>query len=159
MNRQLVVPFLWYNSGAEDAARFYVSLFPDSGILDVVRCGPGGPGPEGSALTVEFRLAGVHYVALNGGPHYRLNEAFSLSVPCDTQEEIDRLWTALCEGGEPGRCGWLKDRFGLSWQVVPRVLPQLLSGKSPGAAARARQAMLQMTKLDIDHLQRAHDGR
>lgn len=104
MNRQLVVPFLWYNSGAEDAARFYVSLFPDSGIIDVVRCGPGGPGPEGSALTVEFRLAGVHYVALNGGPHYRLNEAFSLSVPCDTQEEIDRLWTALWTRWAPD-CG------------------------------------------------------
>ena len=151
----MITPFLWYDSEAEEAATLYTSLFPNSTILAVNRYGAAGPGPEGSAMTVTFELDGQRVVALNGGPAHPLTEAFSFTVACETQEEVDRYWDALSAGGEEGPCGWLKDRFGLSWQIVPNALPRLLGDPDPGRAQRAMQAMLQMRKLDIAALEAA----
>ena len=159
MSRQKITTFLWFDHQAEDAANFYVSLFKDSKIPNIVRCGPGGPGPEGSALTVEFQLAGTTYVGLNGGPHFKFTEAISLAIDCESQAEIDFFWTRLCEGGQPSQCGWLKDKYGLSWQVVPSIMPKLLGGPDPTRSGRAMQVMMQMTKLDIQKLQDAYDGK
>lgn len=153
MSRQKITPCLWFDNQAEEAARFYVSLFPDSKILHTTRYSDAGPGPAGSVMIVEFQLAGLHYLALNGGPHFQFNEAVSLSVDCQSQAEIDALWEKLCEGGSPGQCGWLKDRFGLSWQIVPSVLPKLMSDSA--RAPRVMQALLGMTKLDIRKLEEA----
>jgi predicted 3-demethylubiquinone-9 3-methyltransferase (glyoxalase superfamily) len=153
MARQKITTFLWYESQAEEAAKFYVSLFPDSAITDVTR------GPGGSFLLVEFKLAGVYYFALNGGPHFKLNEAVSLSIDCQSQAEVDDLWEKLSAGGSKSQCGWLKDRFGLSWQVVPAVLPKLLASPDPQKAGRVMAAMMQMTKIDIQALQNAADGK
>ncbi|WP_312856683.1 VOC family protein [Arthrobacter mobilis] len=133
-------------------------LFPNSRILAVTRYGPAGPGPEGRVMTVSFELDGREYVALNGGPQFTFTEAVSFQIPCGSQAEVDRYWDALSAGGEEGQCGWLKDRFGLSWQVVPVLLPELLGGQDTAGAQRAMQAMLQMKKLDIAALQRAYDG-
>ena len=153
MPRQKVTPFLWFDNQAEEAAKFYVSLFKDSGINRVVA------GPGGTAMIVEFQLAGVAYIAMNGGPHYQLTEAFSLSVNCESQAEVDELWEKLSEGGSKGQCAWLKDRFGLSWQIVPSLLPKLMSDPDPAKAGRVMQAMMQMTKIDMAALQRAYDGQ
>lgn len=154
-----ITPFLWFDTQAEEAARFYVSIFNNSSIGQVVRYGAGGPGPEGQAMTVTFELDGLPFTALNGGPVYKLTEAFSLQVPCADQAEIDRLWEALtADGGEPGRCGWLKDRFGLSWQIVRTNMGQLLGGDDPAKSRRAVQAMMQMYKLDIAALEQAREG-
>ncbi len=153
MIRQKVTPFLWFDDQAEEAARFYVSLFPDSAVTKVT------PGPTGAAMVVAFVLAGVQFLALNGGPHYRLTEAFSLSVDCRSQAEVDELWEKLSAGGSPGRCGWLKDRFGLSWQVVPAVLPELLNGPDRARAGRVLEAMMGMTRIDIAALRAAADGK
>ena len=153
MIRQKVTPFLWLDHQAEEAARFYVSLFPDSAVTAVT------PGPNGAPMVVAFRLAGVGFLALNGGPHFKLNEAFSLSIDCRSQAEVDELWEKLSAGGTPGRCGWLKDRYGLSWQVVPAVLPELLASPDRAKAGRVMQAMMGMTKLDIAALQAAADAR
>jgi predicted 3-demethylubiquinone-9 3-methyltransferase (glyoxalase superfamily) len=154
-----ITPFLWFDTQVEDAAKFYVSIFRNSKIGQVVRYGAGAPGPEGQAMTVTFELDGLHFTALNGGPVYKLTEAFSLQVDCADQAEIDRLWDQLtADGGEPGRCGWLKDRFGLSWQLVPTNMRQLIGGDDPAKSRRAMQAMLQMTKLDIGALQKAREG-
>ena len=153
MPRQKVTPFLWFNNQAEEAAKFYVSLFKDSGISRVV------PGPGGLAMIVEFQLAGVEYIALNGGPHYQLTEAFSLSVNCESQAEVDELWERLSEGGSKGQCAWLKDKYGLSWQIVPSLLPKLMSDPDPVKVGRVMQAMMQMTKIDMAALQRAYDGQ
>jgi predicted 3-demethylubiquinone-9 3-methyltransferase (glyoxalase superfamily) len=150
MPRQKVTPFLWYNDQAEDAAKFYVSLFPNSQI-DRVHAGPGG-----KAFVVEFTLDGVSYLALNGGPQFQLTEAFSLSVDCADQGEIDHYWSALSEGGTNLQCGWLKDRYGLSWQVVPSILPKLMS--NPARAGAVMQSLRQMVKLDIAGLQAAYDA-
>jgi predicted 3-demethylubiquinone-9 3-methyltransferase (glyoxalase superfamily) len=156
MTPQKIRTFLWFDSAAEQAAEFYCSLFKDSSIHSVTRYPEGGMGPAGTAMTVEFSLAGVQFVALNGGPIFKLSEAVSLSVDCEDQAEVDFLWDKLiADGGSPSRCGWLKDRWGLSWQIVPRVLPQLLSNKEPGLASRVTAAMLQMIKLDIATLERA----
>jgi predicted 3-demethylubiquinone-9 3-methyltransferase (glyoxalase superfamily) len=149
MARQKVTPFLWFNQQAEEAARFYVTLFPDSEITGIT------PGPTGAPLVVAFRLAGVEYLALNGGPHYQLTEAFSLSIDCHTQAEVDELWEKLSTGGSKGRCGWITDRFGLSWQVVPAVISELLASPDRAKAGRVMAAMLGMTKLDIAALQAA----
>lgn len=155
---QKIVTFLWYDDNAEEAAEFYTSAFPNSKITDVMRYGDAGPGPKGSVMLVNFELDGQRYTALNGGPHHRFNEAISLYVNCETQEEVDQLWTTLSAGGEQGPCGWLKDRFGLSWQIVPTVLPELLGDPDPERSQRVMAAMLQMKKLDIAGLRRAHEG-
>jgi predicted 3-demethylubiquinone-9 3-methyltransferase (glyoxalase superfamily) len=149
MIRQKITPFLWFDNQAEEAARFYVSLFPDSGVTKVT------PVPGGTALVVEFRLAGIPFAALNGGPHFRLTEAFSLSIDCQSQAEVDHYWEALSAGGSKGRCGWLKDRYGLSWQVIPAVLPKLLGDPDPDKAGRVMTAMMGMTKLDVAALEAA----
>jgi predicted 3-demethylubiquinone-9 3-methyltransferase (glyoxalase superfamily) len=154
-----ITPFLWFNDQAEEAATFYVSIFPNSKLVSVTRLPPGTPGPEGKAMTVVFELDGMRVTALNGGPYHTLDEAFSFSVDCADQAEVDHYWETLTSnGGSPGRCGWLKDRFGLSWQIVPRVLPELLGGPDPEKAQRAAQAMMKMEKLDIAALLAARDG-
>ena len=151
-----ITPFLWFDSQAEEAANFYVSVFSNSRIREIVRYGDAGPGPAGSVMTVAFELDGLPFTALNGGPLFKFNESISFVVNCETQAQIDALWEALSAGGQQDRCGWLKDRFGLSWQVVPTVLPQLLGHPDPMKAERAMQAMLKMRKLDIAALQQAH---
>jgi predicted 3-demethylubiquinone-9 3-methyltransferase (glyoxalase superfamily) len=153
-----VTPFLWFDGQAEQAAAFYVSLFPNSRIVNITRCGDAGPGPKGSAMTVSFELDGRPIIALNGGPHFKFTEAISFSVSCDGQEEVDRYWAALTEGGEEGRCGWLKDRWGLSWQVTPAALGQMLSDPDPVRSRRAMESMLTMKKIDIAEMRRACDG-
>jgi predicted 3-demethylubiquinone-9 3-methyltransferase (glyoxalase superfamily) len=153
-----ITPCMWFDTEAEDAANFYVSLFKDSRIVDVSYYGDAGPRPAGLALMVEFELEGQRYQALNGGPEYQLSEAFSLSISCVGQEEVDYFWNALSEGGEEGPCGWVKDRFGLYWQVVPTALNELLSDPDPERAQRAMAAMLQMTKIDVAALEKAADG-
>jgi predicted 3-demethylubiquinone-9 3-methyltransferase (glyoxalase superfamily) len=152
-----ITPFLWFDDQAEQAANFYVSLFDDSEILDVSRYPEGVPGRNaGDAMTVEFRLAGRRFTALNGGPEHRFTEAISLYVRCADQEEVDRLWDRLTDaGGEPGQCGWLKDRFGLSWQVIPDRLGELLGDADPARANAAMQAMLQMQKIEVKALEDA----
>lgn len=154
-----VVPFLWFKDQAEDAAEFYVSLLPDSKIETVSHYGDEPPGVKGKVMTVSFRLAGQPFIALNGGPDHALTEAFSIFVNCEDQEEVDELWEKLtANGGEPGPCGWLKDRFGVSWQIVPTALMELMSDPDPEKAARVTHAMLQMGRIDIAELYRAHGG-
>lgn len=156
---QKVTPFLWFDDQAEIAAGFYVSLLPNSRIDRVNRVSADTPGgPASMVLTVEFTLSGIPFVGLNGGPHYRFTEAFSLQIACDHQEEVDRLWSALSEGGTVNQCGWLKDRWGMSWQIVPRRLNELLTDTNPDRAQRAMQAMLHMSKLDIATLESAANG-
>jgi predicted 3-demethylubiquinone-9 3-methyltransferase (glyoxalase superfamily) len=155
---QKVRACLWFDHEAEEAASFYVSLIPHSRILDIARQGEAGPGKPGSVLTVSFELGGVQYLALNGGPIFEFTEAISLSVDCVDQEEVDRLWEKLGEGGAYSRCGWLKDRYGLSWQIVPTELPKLIGGPDKAGAKRAMKAMLQMSKLDIAALEAAYRG-
>jgi predicted 3-demethylubiquinone-9 3-methyltransferase (glyoxalase superfamily) len=156
---QKITTFLWFDTQAEEAAQFYTSLFDDSRIVDIQRSGESGPGTPGSVLVVEFELAGQRYLALNGGPQYPFTEAISLSVDCASQEEVDSLWARLtADGGEPGPCGWLKDRFGLSWQIVPRRLPELLADPDKEAAGRVMTAMLGMGKIDIKELEAAYAG-
>lgn len=152
---QRITPFLWFNTEAEDAARFYVSIFKNSKILGVSRYGEAGPGPAGSVMTAEFELDGEKFVALNGGPQYSFTPAVSFVVNCGTQAEVDHYWARLSEGGKEIQCGWLTDKYGLSWQVVPTVLPELLQDKDPAKRKRVMEAMLKMVKLDIDALQRA----
>jgi predicted 3-demethylubiquinone-9 3-methyltransferase (glyoxalase superfamily) len=156
---QRISPFLWFDDQAEQAAEFYVSLFPNSRILEVMRFADDAPGQAAGVTTVRFELDGLEFDALNGGPLFPFTEAVSFSVSVDDQEEIDRLWNALtADGGEPGQCGWLKDRWGLSWQIVPTSLSRLLSDPDPARAKRATEAMLSMGKLDIAALQTAADG-
>ena len=151
-------PCLWFDTQGEEAANFYVSVFDNSSITSVTRRGETAPGEAGTVLTVVFQIEGQEILALNGGPDFTFNEAVSFQVDCETQEEVDRLWRALSEGGEEGPCGWLKDRFGLSWQIVPTVLPTLLSDPDQGRVDRAMTAMLGMGKLDIQALLDAADG-
>lgn len=154
-----VTPFLWFDNQAEHAARRYTSLVPNSRINDVAHWGKGAHFPEGTVMSVTFELDGQQYIALNAGPHYKLNPAFSLFVSCDDQSEVDRYWHALlADGGEASQCGWLTDRFGVTWQIVPKVLGRLLSDPDPARAGRAMQAMLGMVKLDISALERAAAG-
>jgi len=155
---QRISPFLWFHGDAEEAANLYVSLFPGSRVTDVSRYPEGSPGPAGEVMTVGFELEGQKFTALNGDSDFNFNESISFLVGCESQEEVDRLWDALCEGGEPSQCGWLKDRFGLSWQIVPDALGGLLGGSDPQGAQRAMQAMLKMSKLDIKVLQDAYEG-
>jgi predicted 3-demethylubiquinone-9 3-methyltransferase (glyoxalase superfamily) len=156
---QKVTPFLWFDRGAEEAARFYVSLLPDSRIDRVTRSPADTPsGPAGTVLTVEFTLAGSRFIALNGGRQSPFNDAVSFQIHCADQAEVDRLWAALSAGGSEVACGWLKDRWGLSWQVTPTRLYELLNDPDPDRSRRAMQAMMTMVKLDIAELERAADG-
>ena len=157
---QKITPFLWFDNNAEEAMNLYTSVFKNSKILSLTRCGESGPGPAGSVLVGSFQIEGQEFTALNGGPMFKFTEAISLVVNCDSQEEVDTLWRQLTAGGgAPSRCGWLKDRFGLSWQIVPRIMGTLLQDPDPAKAGRVMQAMMQMTKMDIAALQRAHEGR
>ena len=149
---------LWFDTEAEEAATFYTSVFPNSRIVNVFHYGSAGPRPEGMVMEVEFELDGRTFLALNGGPQFTFTEAISLQVDCKDQEEVDRLWETLSEGGEEGPCGWLKDRYGLSWQIVPSVMYELIGDPDPERAQRAVAAMLQMQKLVIEELERAADG-
>jgi predicted 3-demethylubiquinone-9 3-methyltransferase (glyoxalase superfamily) len=155
---QKITPFLWFDTQAEEAAGFYTSIFPNSKITKVVRYGEAGPGPAGSAMTVAFELEGQKFVGLNGGPHFKFTEAVSFVVNCETQAEVDAYWNALSAGGAEVQCGWIKDKFGLSWQIVPNVLPELLNDPGPEKSQRVMKAMLAMKKLDIAALERAHAG-
>lgn len=155
---QKITPYLWFDHQAEEAMNFYVSLFQDSEILSVSRYNTDAPESPGTVLTATFRLAGQEFMALNGGPHFKFTEAISLFVSCETQEEVDELWAKLSEGGEVQQCGWLKDRYGLSWQIVPTALGEMLSDPDPQKAQNVMQAMLQMRKLDIVGLRRAYDA-
>ncbi len=153
---QKITTFLWYDNQAEEAANYYTSLFDNSRIVDVQRYGEAGPGEPGSVMVVTFELDGQRYTALNGGPEFQFNEAISLQVDCDDQDEVDHLWDKLtADGGEESACGWLKDRWGLSWQITPKRLTELLSDPDPGRSQRAMQAMLQMKKIDIKTLEDA----
>ena len=155
---QKITPFLWFDREAEEAAAFYVSVFGGaSRIVKTVRYGKAGPGPEGSVMTVLFELEGQQVTALNGGPHFKFNEAVSLSIACRTQEEIDRYWALLAEGGEEGPCGWLKDKYGLSWQVTPAGLDNLLADPDPRKSENVMKALLQMRKLSFAALKRAYE--
>lgn len=154
-----ITPFLWFDTQAEEAAHFYMSVFPNSRIVELARYGEAGPGPAGSVMTIRFELDGNEFLALNGGPeHYNFDESISFTVDCQTQEEVDHYWSALSAGGAEIACGWLKDRYGLRWQIVPSELPALLSDPDPERARRATQAMLSMTKLDIRVMKEAADG-
>jgi predicted 3-demethylubiquinone-9 3-methyltransferase (glyoxalase superfamily) len=152
---QKITPFLWFDQQAEEAAGFYTSIFPNSKIGRIARYGEAGPGPSGSAMTVEFQLEGQAFVALNGGPHFKFTEAISFFVNCQTQDEVDYYWDKLSAGGAEVECGWLKDKFGLFWQIVPAILLELLSGPDPEKSQRVMKAMLTMKKLDIRALQQA----
>jgi predicted 3-demethylubiquinone-9 3-methyltransferase (glyoxalase superfamily) len=152
---QKITPFLWFDTEGEEAARFYTSVFPNSEIGEIARYGPGGPRPEGTVMTVSFELDGLKFVALNGGPDFRFTEAVSFLVNCDTQDEVDSYWSTLSEGGEEGPCGWLKDKFGLSWQIVPKRLPELLADPDRERAQRVMAAMMKMGKIEVDELERA----
>ena len=152
---QKITPCLWFDTEGEEAATFYTSVFPNSKIVDVARYGSAGPRTEGTVMTVSFELDGQTFTALNGGPDFTFNEALSLEVSCRDQEEVDRLWNALSEGGEEGPCGWLKDRYGVSWQIIPEVLPELLADPDREKSQRVMAAMLTMGKIEIDALERA----
>jgi predicted 3-demethylubiquinone-9 3-methyltransferase (glyoxalase superfamily) len=155
---QKITPFLWFDTQAEEAVNFYTSVFKNSKIGKVSRYGDAGPGPKGTVLTASFMLDGQEFIALNGGPKYRFSPAVSFVVHCETQQEIDEYWSKLSAGGRTDQCGWLTDRFGLSWQIVPSNLGQLMTDKDPQKSERVMKALLQMTKLDIDALKRAHDA-
>ena len=154
---QKITPYLWFDNQAEEAANFYTSLFKNSKILSASRYGEGGPGPAGSVMTISFQLDGQEFVALNGGPQYKFTEAISLFVNCETQEEVDRLWEKFTEGGEEGPCGWLKDKYGLSWQIIPAGLVAMLSSSDAEKSQRAMQAMFSMKKIDLAKIKLAYE--
>ncbi|HEY6209057.1 MAG TPA: VOC family protein [Gemmatimonadales bacterium] len=153
-----ISPFLWFDTQAEEAARFYVSIFKNSKIVKIARYGEAGPGPKGSVMTVAFELEGQEFIALNGGPQFKFTEAISFSVNCQTQKEVDEFWQKLSQGGEEGPCGWLKDKYGLSWQINPVVLGEMLSDPDPKKSKRVMEAMLKMKKIDIAALKKAYDA-
>ena len=155
---QTITPFLWFDGKAEEAMNFYISIFKKSKILSVTRYGEAGPGPKGTVMTATFQLDGQNFAALNGGPHYTFTPAISFFVNCETQQEVDELWDKLSEGGEKQRCGWLKDKYGLSWQIIPSALGKMLQDKDAEKAKRVMKAMLQMDKIDTLLLRQAYDG-
>lgn len=157
--KQKITPFLWFDDNAEEAVNHYLSIFKNGKIVDVSRCSDAGPGKPGSVMVMEFEIEGLHFSALNGGPHFRFNEAISLVVSCASQDEVDELWERLSAGGSEGQCGWLKDKFGLSWQIVPSALLRLMKSGDAAAVKRMTEAMFTMKKLDIAALERAHAGR
>jgi predicted 3-demethylubiquinone-9 3-methyltransferase (glyoxalase superfamily) len=156
---QKITPFLWFDNNAEEAANYYVSVFKNARILNVARYGDAGPGPKNTVMTVDFELFGQEFIALNAGPRFKFNEAVSFVINCETQEEVDHYWSRLADGGEESRCGWVRDKFGLWWQVVPTVLGKLMSDPNPEKAQQVMAAMLQMGKIDIEPLQRAYEGK
>ena len=158
--QQKITTFLTFEDQAEEAIRFYTSIFPDSRIVSEQRYGPAGPGPEGSLMTASFELAGQEFMALNGGSSFSFAQGISLFVDCEDQADVDGYWEKLtADGGEPGPCGWLTDRFGVSWQIIPRRLGELLGDEDPEKATRAMEAMLRMTKIEVDELEAAYEGR
>jgi predicted 3-demethylubiquinone-9 3-methyltransferase (glyoxalase superfamily) len=154
---QKITTFLWFDGNAEEAANFYTSVFQNAKIGKISRYGESGPGPKGSVMVVTFELFGQEFIALNGGPQFKFTPAISLLVNCETQQEVDELWEKLSQGGRKDRCGWLQDKYGLSWQIVPTALSRLLSDPDPQKAARVMNAMMQMEKLDIAGLQQAYE--
>ncbi len=152
---QQITPFLWFNDNAEEAVNFYVSIFKDAKILETARYGDAGPGPKGSVMTMKFQLNGLEFVALNGGPHYTFTHAVSFVVNCENQAEVDHYWDKLLEGGKPSQCGWLSDKYGLSWQITPTILIKLLQDPDPAKAKRVMEAMMKMVKIDIPKLEEA----
>jgi predicted 3-demethylubiquinone-9 3-methyltransferase (glyoxalase superfamily) len=156
---QKITPFLWFDHQAEEAVQFYTSIFKNSKVENMSRYGEAGPGPAGTVMSATFQLEGQKFMALNGGPHFKFTEAISLFVDCKTQEEVDELWEKLSAGGEKSRCGWLKDKFGLSWQIIPSVLGELLQDEDDEKSGRVMEAMLQMDKIDINALKQAYEGR
>ncbi|HMQ54358.1 MAG TPA: VOC family protein [Anaerolineae bacterium] len=154
---QKITPFLWFDNQAEEAVNFYTSIFKNSQVGKIARYGESGPGPQGSVMTIAFQLNGQDFLALNGGPHFKFTEAVSFVVNCETQAEIDEFWEKLSEGGEIQQCGWLKDRYGLSWQIVPTVIDELLTDSDPARRERVAQAILQMTKLDLPILLQVYE--
>lgn len=156
---QKITPFLWFDGNAEEAMKFYTSIFKNSKIRQVHRWGEGGPGPKGTVMSGTFELDGQEFMALNGGPDFTFSEAISFFVKCETQEEVDELWERLSEGGQAQMCGWLKDKFGVTWQIIPTVLEELLHDKDPEKAKRVMEAMLKMKKIDIKLLKEAYDRR
>jgi len=154
---QKIVPFLWFNDQAEEAMTFYVSIFKNSKVMSVTRYGDTGPGPKGTVMMATFQLEGQDFYALNGGPQFSFTPAISLYVNCETQEEIDELWNKLSEGGEPNQCGWLQDKYGLSWQIIPTILGKMMQDKDPTKSQRVLKALLQMKKLDIARLKQAYE--
>ena len=153
-----ITPFLWYDNNAEEAVNHYTSIFKNSRVTNIARYGEAGPGPKGSVMTIAFQLEGQDFIALNGGPMFKFNEAISFSVDCKTQQEVDELWEKLSAGGQPSQCGWLKDKYGLSWQIVPSVLIEMLQDPDAEKSQRVMQAMMQMSKIDIAALRRAYQG-
>jgi len=153
-----ITPFLWFNDNAEEAMNYYVSIFKNSKVLSINRYGDAGPGPSGSVMTATFELDGLQFTALNGGPEFGFTEAISFFVNCDTQQEVDELWDKLCAGGEASMCGWLKDKYGLSWQIIPKALGEMLGDKDPEKAGRVMKAMFQMQKIDVKKLKEAYDN-
>jgi len=156
---QKITPFLWFDHQAEQAANFYVGIFKNSRIVNITRYGEAGPGPEGSVMIVAFRLEGQEFIALNGGPEFTFSPAISFVANCETQEEVDTLWMKLSEGGEKVECGWLKDKYGVSWQIVPTIVGELMNDPDPEKSQRVMKAILQMDKFDIKTLMRAYEGR
>jgi predicted 3-demethylubiquinone-9 3-methyltransferase (glyoxalase superfamily) len=156
---QKITPFLWFDGKAEEAMNFYVSIFNNSMRGRISRYGEAGPGPKGTVMVATFQLEGQEFIALNGGPHFKFTEAISLVVNCETQDEVDAFWEKLSEGGAKGQCGWLKDKYGLSWQIVPTALGELMSDPDPEKSKRVMNAMLRMKKLDIKTLRQAHEQR
>jgi predicted 3-demethylubiquinone-9 3-methyltransferase (glyoxalase superfamily) len=155
---QKITPFLWFDNNAEEAMKFYTSIFKNSKIGKVARYGDAGPGPKGTVMTASFEIAGQEFIALNGGPQFKFTEAVSFVVNCENQQEVDEFWEKLSAGGKKSQCGWLKDKFGLSWQIVPTILGKLMGDPDPAKSARVMTAMLKMQKLDIATLKRAYDG-
>jgi predicted 3-demethylubiquinone-9 3-methyltransferase (glyoxalase superfamily) len=155
---QKITPFLWFDGQAEEAMNFYTSIFKNSKVVSVHRHGEAGPWPKGTVMSAAFQLDGQDFMALNGGPHFTFSPAISFFVNCKTQEEVDELWDKLSAGGEKQRCGWLKDKYGVSWQIIPSALGELMNDPDPVKSARVMKAMLQMTKIDIAGLKRAHEG-
>ncbi|MEX2110310.1 MAG: VOC family protein [Gemmatimonadaceae bacterium] len=156
---QKITPFLWFDGKAEEAMNFYVSIFKNSKVVSVTRYGDAGPGPKGSVMSATFQLEGQQFYALNGGPQFTFTPAISMFVSCETQKEVDKLWEKLSEGGRKDRCGWLQDKYGLSWQIIPTLLGKMLQDKDRAKANRVMQAMLQMDKIDIKRLKQAYDQK
>ncbi len=156
---QKIVPFLWFDGNAEEAMTFYTSIFKNSKVGQIRRCGDAGPGPKGSVLTAKFEIEGQEFMALNGGPHFKFTPAISFFVNCETQQEVDELWEKLLAGGNAMQCGWLTDKFGISWQIIPKALMEFLGDKDPQKSQRVMQARMKMIKIDVEGLKRAHEGK